>query len=288
MDLVVARADLARSRSMTKPRLATLPSSASTASEPRWTQMLLPWPPPRHGGEHHVVILAAQILRRALGVAVEQARHFGREQHRPRRPPRLRRPHRPAPRRSPPGSMPVVDWKSAILVMAAISSSSLPSRSSAEQIVAAADMPAADENLRHGRAAVGALRPSAASPRRRNRPRSRDTRRPWRRAAAWPASSKGKRSWCRFRLGHVRILSHPYLGTSSTHQLGGRTTRAQLTSSTRAAPARFKRPRAGLGRAAGGQHVVDQDDRLARRPRFVAHSEGARDRLAPLQRRSCP
>ena len=64
----------------------------------------------------------------------------------------------------------------------------------------------------------------------------------------------------------------------------GFTTRAQLTSSIRAAPARLQRPRARLGRASGRQHVVDQDHRpsLDRAP--VADLERPGDGIAPLPR----
>ena len=85
---------------------------------------------------------------------------------------------------------------------AASNSSSLPSRSSVDQVVAAADMMAVDEDLRDGRAAIGALDHLLLSSARRNRPRSPDTRRPSFEQPLGAQAVSRRTSWCRFRLRH--------------------------------------------------------------------------------------
>ena len=108
-----------------------------------------------------------------------------------------------------------------------------------DQFVATADMLALDENLRDGRRGRWCARPSAASLRPRNRPRSHDNRSPWRPAVPWRASNRGKRPWYRFRSSACPLKLQ--IGTFAQRiKWVGRTTRAQLTSSTLAAPARFK------------------------------------------------
>ena len=119
MELVVARADLALA-SMTKPRLATLPSSTSTASEPMCSQMRCRAAAARQrqGRDPHP---AAKYLARARRIAIEQSRHLRSEQH-------LRSARRGLARTASinacafaAGSMPVVDWRSAMRVMRASS-----------------------------------------------------------------------------------------------------------------------------------------------------------------------
>ena len=115
---------------MTKPRLATLPSSASTASEPRWTQMPCFLRRLAARGEHRVFLLAAQIWPPPARIAIEQARHFRREQH--RRAARGRLADRVHQRRGVGlGVDAGVRLEQRDPVMRASNSSSLPSRSSA-------------------------------------------------------------------------------------------------------------------------------------------------------------
>ena len=83
----------------------------------------------------------------------------------------------------------------------------------------------------------------------------------------WRASNRGRRPWYRFRRSARRAPSAPILRHwCSTHQLRRfhHARPADQLDPRRAGPS--QRPGAGLGGASGGQHVVDQDDRLARRP----------------------
>ena len=194
---------------MTKPRLATLPSSTSTASEPRCSQMPCALGRLATGGEHAILVLAPEVLAARARVAVEQAGHLRREQHlraaRRRLGDRLDQRARIGRRVDPGLRLEERDPGH----QAAISASSLPSRSSAIEVVAPADVPLADENLRHGRASVGALDHLLLF---RAAEIDRDLlirRRPWSRAAASPASNRDRRSWCRFRPAARTLLPSP-------------------------------------------------------------------------------
>ena len=69
--------------SMTKPRLTNLsPSGASRASEPRWTQIPASRRRRAHRRQHRIVRLQMEMPHRPAPVAVEQAAHLRREQHR--------------------------------------------------------------------------------------------------------------------------------------------------------------------------------------------------------------
>ena len=139
------------------------------------------------------------------------------------------------------GSMPVVDWKRAMRVMSGRQQLvELAGAVERHQIVAAADVMLADEDLRNGRAASARWTISSASSHRRNRQESPEIPRPCLRAAAWPASNRGKKPWYRFRRSARRAPSRPILRHGAQRiNCEGFTTRAQLISSTRAAPARF-------------------------------------------------
>ena len=115
-----------------------------------------------------------------------------------------------------------------------------------------------------------------------------DNRRPWPRAAAWPASNKGRRSWCRFRHRHERSFARRYLGMRSTHQLRRMHHARPADQLDPRRAGALQRPRAGLGGASGGQHVVDQDDRLALRPPPCRAPRTPRRRSCAAAAGSCP
>ena len=209
MDLVVARADFAR-RSITKPRLASLPSSPSTASEPRWSQMPARFAAVAAGGEHRIVLLAPNACRRALAIAVEQARHFRREQH--RRPARRRFADRrdQRARHWRPGRSRCCDWKRAIrvMVMPRATRRACPSRSSAIRSSQPPTCLPVDEDLRDRRPPTRALDHLLPVRSAEIDHDLLDTRRPWNRADASPDSNRGRSSSRRFR-PRARILLSP-------------------------------------------------------------------------------
>ena len=171
-------------RSMTKPRLATLPSSTRTASDPRCSQMPCSRAAARQAASTGSSSSTCRFAARALGIAVEQARHFGREQHRRAARRRLAIAPTSASALAARDRFRCSTGRARSGSSAAINSSSLPSPSSAIEIVASADMPVVDEDLRDGGPAVRALDHPLPLLRRRNRPTSRDTRRPCCRADA--------------------------------------------------------------------------------------------------------
>ena len=124
------------------------------------------------------------------------------------------------------------------VTQAASNSSSLPPPLQLEQVIATADMPAVDEDLRDGHPAASALDHFLLSCRRRNRrhissgstPSALEQR-------LGPNSSKGRTFWCTFRpwprgAHSIRSILHQRISCA------GRTTRAQQINSTRLAPAR--------------------------------------------------
>ena len=116
-------------------------------------------------GEHRIVLLGCRFAARALGIAVEQARHFGREQH--LRPARSRLADRADQGLGiGRGVDPGVRLEERDPGHAAINSSSRPSPSSAIKIVASADVVVVDEDLRDRGPAARALDHPLAAPRR--------------------------------------------------------------------------------------------------------------------------
>ena len=149
MDLVVAGADLARRRRSRSRDWRACRPRACSASEPRWTQMPGSRRRLAHRGEHRIVGLRVEMRGRARPVAVEQAAHLGREQHRRAARRRLaRRARDERPRHWLPGRSRSAPGRARSSCRRA-SDRACPRRSSACEVVRAADMAAVDEDLRH-------------------------------------------------------------------------------------------------------------------------------------------
>ena len=192
------------------------------------------------GGEHLILVLGAKAFRGARRVAVEQPRHLRREQHfRARRRPPRRSPAR-APAHSPPDRFRSFDWKSAMRVIRRNQIVEPAVAIERHEIVAPADMMLANENLRHGRPPVGALDhllAHLAAEIDRNLPILDALRFEQRlRPPAIRAEGLGIDFDRHGTAPSSLILRH----AAQRINWEGFTTRAQLTSSTRAAPARFR------------------------------------------------
>ena len=130
------------------------------------------------------------------------------------------------------------------------------------QLVAAADMGRADEDLRHGDAAVARARSSCA--RRSGSPLTSISVKCDALAGQQRLGRNGNRDssgWCRFRLGHVVLVRSDCLSLDFIWECAPpSTTRANTSTSTLRGAGAQQRPRAGIDGRAGGQHVVDQDE----------------------------
>src|SRR5436190_14211395 len=264
---------------MTKPRLATFPFSTRTASDPRWIHMPLSFAPARQAARTASSSSPRRFLR-ARAVS-RSSRPDISGVNRISAPPSAASPIASTSARALPcGSMPVRDWKSAILVIRSSGDQrvELASALQCDEIVAAADMALSNENLGYGHSSVGAL----------------DHHLFFRTCeidhdllvhdtlgveqVLGPPAIGTSRLGVDFHSRHMRSFRRSTYAWISTHQLRRAHHPGPADQLDPRRAGAFQGAGAGFGGTAGRQHVVDEDHGLAGYRRFTDDPNRASDR----------